>query len=72
MAPEKIRQIAAANMGAMVLEFAADPPNDPRDFFARVYTPGRLIAELELGRDGYFTDSPAFHQYIDALKGATP
>jgi AcrR family transcriptional regulator len=70
MTPQMIRQIAVGNMGGMVLEFAADPSGDPREFFARVYTPERMIAELELGRHGYFTDSPIFQQYIEALKGA--
>ncbi|MDR1807716.1 MAG: TetR family transcriptional regulator [Propionibacteriaceae bacterium] len=68
MAPEKIRLMAADTMGGLLITFATNPPDDPRDFVDQAFTAERLLNQLELYRDGFFTDSPVFDQYIAAIK----
>lgn len=68
MTPERIRLMAADTMGGLLIQFATNPPADPRDFISQAFSKDRLIAQLELYRDGYFTDSPLFDQYIQTIK----
>lgn len=65
---QTLHVIASQSLGNMLVEFALNPPKDPRDFAGAVFTPEVIGVHMELHRQPFFTDSPLVDAYFDQLR----
>jgi len=64
---ERLRLLAAQNLGSLLVEFVINPVADPRLFIDQVYTARNLKAQIELHSQPLFTTSPAIDTYVESI-----
>jgi AcrR family transcriptional regulator len=64
----QLHVLATQSIGMLIVEFAIDPPADPRHFIDHVHTTRQILAQLELYSHPFFPPSPAMDTYIDILR----
>ncbi|MDR2931199.1 MAG: TetR family transcriptional regulator [Propionibacteriaceae bacterium] len=65
---ERLHLLASQAIGSLMVEFAINPPADPRDFVDQVYTSRNLAAQLEFYSRPFFTEHPAMKTYLEHVR----
>ncbi|MFJ2620169.1 TetR family transcriptional regulator [Glutamicibacter sp. NPDC087344] len=72
--PARARLLILQSLGALVLHFALNPPQDPEDFAAVMqdYYSRVALPTLEIYSEGLFTDSAYLNEYLLATAADVP